>query len=204
METKICPICNKGEGKVIEGYSTFVKRYKWIEIVETGKSKTGKTFIFDIVNKNNLDVSLGQIKWNTGYRKYAFYPIEGSYYEEDCLINIADFLIDLKLNGGYGIAPESNNPHSLTNSSHDTIRTPPKSGSVEMDSTADANIKDVCLDCNHHKDYHHDNYCEVGNKYYLDREPCKCKEFRNEEKEVKSNDYCDIESNRRSMNKNVY
>ena len=83
---------NKIQGKVIEEYSTFVKRYKWIEIVETGKSKSGKTLIFDIVNKDYPDISLGQIKWNADYRKYAFYPSGDSYYEEDCLKDIANYL----------------------------------------------------------------------------------------------------------------
>jgi len=72
------------------------KEYKWIKIEEEGLSKTGKTKIFKIVNKDYPDIPLGFIKWNGGYRKYAYYPEGDSYYEEDCLKNIAEFLEELK------------------------------------------------------------------------------------------------------------
>lgn len=72
------------------------KEYKWIVIEECGRSNSGKTLIFRVFNKDYSDVDLGIIKWNGGYRKYAFYPDGNSYYEEDYLRNIAEFLEELK------------------------------------------------------------------------------------------------------------
>lgn len=72
------------------------KEYKWISIKEVGESKSGKTKVFEVVNNSHKDYSIGEIKWNGGYRKYAFYPARESYYEEDCLRDIANFLDNLK------------------------------------------------------------------------------------------------------------
>jgi len=71
------------------------KEYKWIRVVEAGNSPSGKTKIFHVINKESLDL-LGVIKWNGGWRKYAFYPNSDTYYEEDCLNNISEFLEELK------------------------------------------------------------------------------------------------------------
>jgi hypothetical protein len=72
------------------------KKYKWITIKEEGFSASGKTKIFSVVNNEHTDYWIGLIKWNSGYRKYAFYPSTESYYEEDCLKDIAEFLEKLK------------------------------------------------------------------------------------------------------------
>ena len=72
------------------------KKYKWIIIREIGKIGAGKTFVFEVTNKAYLMSSLGYIKWNNRLRKYAFYPLESSYYEEVCLRDIAEFLEGLK------------------------------------------------------------------------------------------------------------
>lgn len=69
------------------------KEYKWIVIVETQKKE--KTSVFLVKNKK-YNIPLGTISWNNGYRKYAFNPLELTYYEEDCLRNIAEFLEGLK------------------------------------------------------------------------------------------------------------
>jgi hypothetical protein len=74
-----------------------IKEYKWIIIKKKGNSKSGKTQIYEVVNKDQPDFPIGIIKWNGGWRKYAFYPEPDSYYEEDCLINLADFLTELKI-----------------------------------------------------------------------------------------------------------
>jgi len=69
--------------------------YKYIKIIEIGKSKSGKTFVFAVINKIYQE-ELGIIKWIPSYRKYGFYPTEETFYEEECLKNISDFLIKLK------------------------------------------------------------------------------------------------------------
>ena len=71
------------------------KHYKWIRILEIGRSKSGKTLIFSVINKMYKE-QLGEIRWRPSYRKYAFYPIEETYYERDCLKNISDFLKELE------------------------------------------------------------------------------------------------------------
>jgi len=72
-----------------------VTQYKWIEIIDYGVSKSGKTKIFRVMTKDGTP--LGEIKWNCGWRKYWFLPLTDTGYEEDCLIDIADFLKGLKV-----------------------------------------------------------------------------------------------------------
>lgn len=70
--------------------------YKWIKMVFVKNSPSGKTMIFYVMNKL-YNENLGEIKWNPGYRKYAFYPSKKTFYEEDCLRDIAEFLEQLKV-----------------------------------------------------------------------------------------------------------
>ncbi|GAF70793.1 unnamed protein product [marine sediment metagenome] len=63
---------------------------KWIEINEIEPVNKRKTKIFEVVAKKNKDC-LGTIEWSTRWRCYAFNPIN-SYFEEDCLRDIANFL----------------------------------------------------------------------------------------------------------------
>jgi len=35
---------------------------------------------------------LGDIKWFNKWRSYAFFPEEETIYEDDCLVEIADFI----------------------------------------------------------------------------------------------------------------
>ncbi|KKM51279.1 hypothetical protein LCGC14_1555600 [marine sediment metagenome] len=72
------------------------KEYKWIKIKEIGKSKSGKTLIFVVVNKDYEDVPLGYIKWKPSLRKYGYFPEPKTDYEEDCMGDISNFLIELK------------------------------------------------------------------------------------------------------------
>ncbi len=73
------------------------KLYKFIQIIELNKTKSGKTSVF-LVRNIVVDVNLGYIKWIPSYRKYGFYPDKGTYYEEQCLDNITKFLEELKGN----------------------------------------------------------------------------------------------------------
>lgn len=49
------------------------KLYKFIQIIELNKTKSGKTSVF-LVRNIVVDVNLGYIKWIPSYRKYGFYP----------------------------------------------------------------------------------------------------------------------------------
>lgn len=69
---------------------------KWIEFVEckpfpfpVGKPKITK--IWHVQTKGINPNILGEIKWYSGWRKYCFFPDEGSLYEQECLRDIAEF-----------------------------------------------------------------------------------------------------------------
>jgi hypothetical protein len=72
------------------------KEYKWIIIREIKDSRTGKTKIFNVINKKS-SYTIGEIKWNGAWKGYFFYPSRESFYEEVCLRNIAEFLEELKI-----------------------------------------------------------------------------------------------------------
>ncbi len=64
----------------------------YIDIIEVGKSPSGKTKIFHVVNKRDPQNDVpGIIKWNGGWRKYVYYSGE-AYYDWQCLRQIADFI----------------------------------------------------------------------------------------------------------------
>lgn len=52
-----------------------------------------KTNIYDVLEKGcGITARLGGIKWFGRWRKYAFYPVEGTIYEETCMREIALFI----------------------------------------------------------------------------------------------------------------
>jgi hypothetical protein len=67
-----------------------VKTMKWIRIKEKPAMKGMKTkmFFVDSIHDNSC---LGMIKWHPAWRIYCFFPAEGSFFEWDCLRDIADF-----------------------------------------------------------------------------------------------------------------
>ena len=65
---------------------------KWIYFLL--KSKTEKTAIYSVLSKEG-DFLLGEIKWFSRWRKYAFFPTKDTVYESKCLTDIAVFLDDL-------------------------------------------------------------------------------------------------------------
>lgn len=71
------------------------KEYKWIKIEFLKKSTSGITNLYSVKNKE-FGSNLGIIKWNSGWRRYAFYPFQETWFEQDCLKDIADFLEILK------------------------------------------------------------------------------------------------------------
>ena len=67
---------------------------KWIHIDFLCKTKSGKTSIYQVASDRGH--ILGDIKWYAQWRKYAFFPETDGIYEQDCLQDIAKFLILLK------------------------------------------------------------------------------------------------------------
>lgn len=69
--------------------------YKYIQIVELEPSifykKPVKTKIFQV--RNHLyNCNLGWIKWQNGWRRYAFFPEPETFYEEVCMKDIYEFI----------------------------------------------------------------------------------------------------------------
>jgi hypothetical protein len=68
-----------------------VKEYEYIRIIDVGTSKSGltKRFVVESMFKGGI---VGMIKYKANWRKYAFFPVRDSYFEEVCLYNLASFV----------------------------------------------------------------------------------------------------------------
>ena len=66
---------------------------KWVYFSIAGTSQSGKTQLWYVMARQG-DLYLGQIRWHSPWRKYAFYPDphNQTVYESDCLRDIADFI----------------------------------------------------------------------------------------------------------------
>jgi len=64
---------------------------KWIYFVLV---KEGLKTNAWIVTARESQEKLGEIKWFGRWRKYAFFPYEGTVYEPTCLKDIAEFIED--------------------------------------------------------------------------------------------------------------
>jgi hypothetical protein len=62
---------------------------KWINFEQSGD--TGKTKIWRITTKEEGFV-LGEIKWYAPWRKYSFFPLGETIYENTCLMDIVNFI----------------------------------------------------------------------------------------------------------------
>ncbi len=63
---------------------------KWITFEEFGRSTTGKTVVWEVVEKASQGV-LGEVKWFGRWRCYGFFPKLETVFEQQCLRDIADF-----------------------------------------------------------------------------------------------------------------
>lgn len=64
---------------------------KWIEFERYPPKEGMKTSLWIVKTKED-SVSLGLIKWFSRWRTYAFFPANGTVYEDDCLRDIAEFI----------------------------------------------------------------------------------------------------------------
>ena len=71
-----------GERKKVEG--------TWITFKYRGYTESGKTQIWAVEAKAD-GALLGQMKWFSQWRRYAFYPEPDMVFEENCLRAIAAF-----------------------------------------------------------------------------------------------------------------
>jgi hypothetical protein len=67
---------------------------EYIRFDDAGPSTSGKTRLWDVVNKNH-QTKLGRVMWYGGWRQYVFVPHDGTEYSAGCLRDIAAF-VDLK------------------------------------------------------------------------------------------------------------
>ena len=75
--------------------SKYLKIQEWKSyLIEKSKRKTK---VYWVKDKNNIEIGL--IRWNTGWRKYCFYPEKFTVFDSNCLNEISGFMD--KLNKGY-------------------------------------------------------------------------------------------------------
>ena len=86
--------------EIINGpiYISFLDIGKYIRIYDDTPDNR-KTKVYTLVNKENELIHLGEIKWNTCWRKYCFYPEYETVFDNKCLTDIITFLN--KLNEEY-------------------------------------------------------------------------------------------------------
>lgn len=63
----------------------------YIEVREAGLSKSGKTKVWSVHNIHTGE-EIGYIRWQGSWRKYVFEDYGPSYYDWQCLRQIADFI----------------------------------------------------------------------------------------------------------------
>ena len=79
---------------------TRINNYEWegnfILFVNLGPKPNKLTNNYSVMTTDGIE--LGQIKWFSNWRKYAFYPKPETLYEETCLQDIAEFCKQETLN----------------------------------------------------------------------------------------------------------
>ena len=69
------------------------QKYRWLEIIE--ETHVGLTQRFVVKNSKSGSL-IGWIRWYGPFRSYAYFPCEGTVYEEDCLRDLAECVEGLK------------------------------------------------------------------------------------------------------------
>lgn len=64
---------------------------KWVDFLEIPRPVSTKTKLWYVVAKQGGS-HLGEVRWYSPWRKYAFYPVETAIFEQDCLRDIASFI----------------------------------------------------------------------------------------------------------------
>lgn len=63
-----------------------------IRFVQGIDSSSGKTKTW-IIENTHTGETIGKIKWAGNFRKYAFFPLSDTVYDNFCLADIAYFLV---------------------------------------------------------------------------------------------------------------
>ena len=64
---------------------------KWIKFIEVDEKPKTKVWSVQTIES---ELEIGIIKWRPSWRKYCFFPDNETVFEEDCLRDIADFIIE--------------------------------------------------------------------------------------------------------------
>lgn len=67
-----------------------IETESYIRIIEAGKSKSGKTNIWNVLTADRTKM-LGIIAWFGQWRMYTFYPEPKTIFESQCLEEISEF-----------------------------------------------------------------------------------------------------------------
>lgn len=68
-------------------------RSDYLQFSNPSLSESGKTLVWDVHNKA-AGAWLGTIKWHGAFRKYTFWPVQGTGYDPACLRDLARFCED--------------------------------------------------------------------------------------------------------------
>ena len=71
--------------------STVVDSFEYVEMLAVGASKSGKTRVFDVLNRKSGD-ELGMIAWFGPWRQYTFRADPLAVFSAGCLNDIAAFV----------------------------------------------------------------------------------------------------------------
>lgn len=77
-------------------------RYIYFHLAE---KQNPKTWIIDVYAEQN-DVHLGQVRYYAQWRRYGFFPSDGTVYERICMRDITNFLILIDDQQKKGIKPD--------------------------------------------------------------------------------------------------
>ncbi len=67
--------------------SQLMKETKYLKFYY-GKSDSGKTVVVKIVSINPAVGWLGEVKWFSRWRQYAFFPYEGTVWNRECMADV--------------------------------------------------------------------------------------------------------------------
>lgn len=69
-----------------------IRPAKWLIFEKIGSSPSGKTYIYQVRQKETPHALLGEIKWYPAFRSYSFFTMPDIIYEPSCLTDITLFI----------------------------------------------------------------------------------------------------------------
>jgi len=66
------------------------RKYHWIHFVLVLRAPNKKTDLWQVATNDDNEV-IGLVKFWPAWRRYAFFPEADTFYEQNCLWDIADF-----------------------------------------------------------------------------------------------------------------